>query len=70
MRGARYQLCAAVTGGWRCTRAAGHELTGAVQTLGTWTIRADERLRGVFRLTLRVAGKTRAQDTVAVRARG
>lgn len=71
--GERFRLCNVVkgTGSSRvtCSERDGSQaqLTGTVQTFGTWRVRLGQGDGGVVKLTLRVNGKVRASDTVPLR---
>jgi hypothetical protein len=64
--GERYELCATRGARSRCVKAKG-KLTGKVQVLGTWKVARGERIKNVFKLSLRVRGRVRTSDTVPFR---
>jgi hypothetical protein len=65
--GHRYELCARRASGRTCATASTYLLRGRVQVLGLWKIHANERVAGMFKLSLVVAGVSRASDAVQLR---
>jgi hypothetical protein len=63
-KGERFELCVAKTGG-RCVKGA-RPLNGGVQLFDVWKLAKRDTSGGLFRLRLRVKGKARAGDAVAV----
>lgn len=68
LKGKTYELCVMIPLGRTCAhKGRAWTLNGAVQVFGKWRVARGEGRKGLFRLSLQVAGRIRASDTVALR---